>query len=77
MFTTHLMDEVERFCTRVAIMQHGRLVALGTPTELKAALGVANATLDDVFIHYTGGIGEAEGTFRETSQARRIMKRLG
>jgi ABC-2 type transport system ATP-binding protein len=76
-FTTHLMEEVERFCTRVAIMQHGRLVALNTPAELKAALGVANATLDDVFIHYTGGMGEAEGAFRETSRARRIMKRLG
>lgn len=77
MFTTHLMEEVERFCTRVAIMQHGRLVALNTPAELKAALGVANATLDDVFIHYTGGMGEAEGAFRETSRARRTMKRLG
>ena len=77
MFTTHQMEEVERFCTRVAIMQHGRLVALGTPAELKAAIGVADATLDDVFIHYTGGMGEAEGAFRETSQARRTMKRLG
>ncbi len=77
MFTTHLMEEVERFCTRVAILQHGRLVALGTPAELKAALGVANATIDDVFIHYAGGMGEAEGAFRETSQTRRIMKRLG
>lgn len=77
MFTTHLMEEVERFCTRVAILQHGRLVAVGTPAELKAALGVANATFDDVFIHYTGGMGEAESTFSETSQTRRIMKRLG
>ena len=41
-----------------------RLVALGTPVEMKAALGVANATLDDVFIHYAGGLAEAEGAFR-------------
>ena len=55
----------------------GAVALFSTPAELKAALGVADATFDDVFIHYTGGMGEAEGAFRETSQARRIMKRLG
>ena len=32
--TTHLMEEAERLCDRVAIIDHGRLVELGTPAEL-------------------------------------------
>ena len=36
--TSHNMDEVERLADRVAIVDHGRLVALGTPDELKASL---------------------------------------
>jgi ABC-2 type transport system ATP-binding protein len=37
--TTHYMDEAERLCERVAIMDHGRIIALGTPRELIASLG--------------------------------------
>ena len=32
--TTHYMDEAERLCERVAIMDHGKIIALGTPREL-------------------------------------------
>ena len=35
--TTHFMDEAERLCTRLAVMDHGRLIATGTPAELIAA----------------------------------------
>jgi ABC-2 type transport system ATP-binding protein len=38
--TTHYMDEAERLCQRVAIMDHGKAIALGTPRELVASLGV-------------------------------------
>jgi ABC-2 type transport system ATP-binding protein len=38
--TTHYMDEAERLCDRVAIMDHGRIIALGTPRELIASIGV-------------------------------------
>ncbi len=37
--TTHYMDEAERLCDRVAVVDHGRIIALGTPRELIAGLG--------------------------------------
>ena len=51
--TTHYMEEAEA-CDRVAIIDHGRLVALGTPAALKAAHATPDASLEDVFIHLTG-----------------------
>src|SRR5207248_8809258 len=41
LLTTHLMDEAERLADRVAIIDHGRLVALDTPSQM---MGVQNAT---------------------------------
>jgi len=37
--TTHYMEEAERLCDRVAIVDHGRIIALGAPRELIASLG--------------------------------------
>ena len=37
--TTHYMDEAERLCDRVAIMDHGRIIALDTPQQLIASVG--------------------------------------
>ena len=39
LLTTHYMEEAERLCDRVAIMDHGRVIALGTPRSLIASLG--------------------------------------
>jgi ABC-2 type transport system ATP-binding protein len=39
LLTTHYMEEAERLCDRVAIVDHGKLIALGTPRELIASLG--------------------------------------
>jgi ABC-2 type transport system ATP-binding protein len=39
LLTTHYMEEAERLCDRVAIMDHGKMIALGTPRSLIASLG--------------------------------------
>lgn len=39
LLTTHYMDEAERLCDRVAIVNHGKVIALGTPRELIASVG--------------------------------------
>jgi len=40
LLTTHYMDEAERLCDRIAIMDRGRVIALGTPRELIASIGI-------------------------------------
>jgi len=42
MLTTHYMDEAERLCDRVAVVDHGKVIALGTPAKLIAQLGGEN-----------------------------------
>jgi ABC-2 type transport system ATP-binding protein len=39
MLTTHYMEEADKLCDRVAIMDHGKILALGTPNELKRSVG--------------------------------------
>jgi len=77
LLTTHLMEEADALCDQVAIMHRGKLVARGTPAELKASIDGGDATLDDVFIHYTGSNLESGGTYRETRRTRRALRRLG
>jgi ABC-2 type transport system ATP-binding protein len=59
LLTTHYMDEAQVLCDRVAIVDHGTLIALGTPQELIASLAapkvvVQQGTLEDVFMSLTG-----------------------
>jgi ABC-2 type transport system ATP-binding protein len=77
LLTTHLMEEVENLCDKVGIMHHGKMVALGTATELKAAIGNPEATLDEVFILFAGERIDEAGGFRAASRARRTARRLG
>lgn len=51
-FTTHYMEEADKLCNRVAIMNAGKLVALDTPENLKKTSN--SASLEEVFIHLTG-----------------------
>jgi len=74
--TTHYMDEADGLCDRVAIMHLGKVVALGTPSELKSSIDGNGVTLDDVFAHYTGYEIESGSNFRDTSRTRRAAQRL-
>jgi len=75
-FTTHYMDEAQQLCTKAAIMRKGKLIVVGTTDELKQAIG-GNATLDDVFVHYTGDSAEEENAYLETAAMRRTTRKLG
>jgi len=75
--TTHYMEEADSLCNRVAIMHQGRIAAIGTPAELKAALGGPEVTLDDVFAHYAGAELNQGGGFREVTRTRRTARRVG
>lgn len=74
--TTHYMEEAEELCTRIAIMNRGKIVALATPDELIEAVGRDDATLEDAFAHFTGDTLETGGTYRDVKQARRTAGRL-
>jgi ABC-2 type transport system ATP-binding protein len=52
--TTHYMEEADRLCDRVAILEQGRIVALDTPAQLKSQCNVAEASLEDAFLALTG-----------------------
>ena len=74
--TTHMMDEADSLCQRIAIMHHGRVAAIGQPAELKKTVG-EHATLEDVFIHYSGDMIESGESYRQTASTRRTARRLG
>jgi ABC-2 type transport system ATP-binding protein len=76
LLTTHYMDEADGLCDRIALMHRGRLRAVGSPAELKAALG-PDASLDDVFRHHAGDIPEDLGGLRDVRRTRRTAIRLG
>ena len=53
LLTTHYMEEAARLCDRVAVIDHGKVIALGTPRELIASLGAEHV------IEFTVGEGGA------------------
>ena len=76
LLTTHYMEEADELCDRISIMLAGKIVATGTPVELKAEVG-PTATLDDVFARIAGAAIETEGSYRDVARARRTARRLG
>ena len=63
MLTTHYMEEAEELCDRVAIIDEGLIIKIGSPANLideltksgfKSSKKIRGATLEDVFIHLTG-----------------------
>jgi ABC-2 type transport system ATP-binding protein len=75
--TTHLMEEAERYCERLAIMDLGKLVEQGTPAELIERHGAEG--LEEVFTAVTGRTidGHEEGKLSDVRAQRRVARRLG
>jgi ABC-2 type transport system ATP-binding protein len=57
LLTTHYMEEADKLCDRIAIVDHGKLVALGTPLELKHSVPGANV----VEVHFDRETAEWQG----------------
>jgi ABC-2 type transport system ATP-binding protein len=78
--TTHLMEEAERHCERVAVIDHGRLVEQGEPSELLERH--RTESLEEVFMAVTGRkIAEEgdteEGRLSDVRAQRSVARRLG
>ena len=71
LLTTHYMEEAARLCDRVAIVDHGRLIALGTPKDLVASLGAEHVVefaveaADDLDEGMLSGLPSVEGVARD------------
>lgn len=76
-FTTHYMEEAELHCDRIAIMQKGRISAMGSCKELESSFGSTLHSLNEVFAHYAGNVSETNRSFRKTSNDRATAQRLG
>jgi ABC-2 type transport system ATP-binding protein len=70
-FTTHYMEEAERIAQRIAIIDHGKIIASGTAEELKSQTGTPS--LEDAFLKLTGSVirdEDANSTDRLRSQSK-------
>jgi ABC-2 type transport system ATP-binding protein len=70
--TTHYMDEAERTANRIAIIDHGRIVAQNTPQGLKEQTGTS--TLEDAYLALTGSSIRDESTNVGADQMRQFAK---
>jgi ABC-2 type transport system ATP-binding protein len=84
LLTTHYMEEAARLCDRVAILDHGKVIALGTPRELVASLGaehVVEVTVDDgassaLTADVLAALPSVEGVAREGARWRLTVKEV-
>jgi ABC-2 type transport system ATP-binding protein len=72
--TTHYMDEAERVAQRIAIIDHGKIVALGSPAELKQSTG--KESLEEAFLALTGSTIRDEAA-SSVDQMRQMAKLWG
>ena len=77
LMTTHLMDEAEHLCNRIAFMSRGKLVISGTPQELKDSINKQGSTLEEAFIHYTSETLPEGNNYNSVSSERKTAERLG
>jgi len=76
-FSTHNMDEASEVSDRVAIMNNGKIAAIGTVAELKERTAVENASLEDSFLFFTGNSPGEKGSFQDVKRTRQTEHRLG
>jgi ABC-2 type transport system ATP-binding protein len=73
--TTHYLDEAQQLADHVAIMNKGKIIAIGTPQELIERYGsgkkmvMVSDTLEDIFVKLVGGIMEDAGEIRQPQRA--------
>jgi ABC-2 type transport system ATP-binding protein len=60
LMSTHTLEVAESMCDRIAIMQSGRILALGTMDELRQQTASGDASLEDLFLRLTGGFHERQ-----------------
>lgn len=58
--STHILEIAERLCHRVGILKEGRLIAQGSPEELRQQVGHAGESLEDIFLDLTASAEDAE-----------------
>jgi ABC-2 type transport system ATP-binding protein len=71
LLTTHYMEEAERLCDRVAIMDHGKIIALGTPRDLIASIGAEH------MVEFSAGGGLDTSALRRIEGVRDIRAENG
>jgi len=72
--TTHYMDEADRVAQRIAVIDHGKIVAIGTPAQLKAQTD--KETLEEAFLALTGTAIRDE-TAGSVDQMRQVARAWG
>jgi ABC-2 type transport system ATP-binding protein len=73
-FTTHYMEEAEKAASKVAVIDHGKIISTGTPTELKKQ--TKTETLEDAFLNLTGhALRDEKASAAEHMRMRRQMWR--
>ena len=58
--STHILEIAERVCDRVGIINEGKLVAVGSVSELRTRSKEGRASLEDIFLEVTGGPEQQE-----------------
>jgi len=73
LLTTHYMDEAERLCDRVAVIDRGKVIALGTPAELVASIGGQQV----IEVGFENGVALEDGELRNLPGVRRVSRAGG
>jgi ABC-2 type transport system ATP-binding protein len=73
LLTTHYMDEAERLCDRVAVVDRGKVIALGTPAELIASIGGQQV----IEVGFENGVALDDGDLRRLPGVRRVSRAGG